>query len=517
MASSSAKPGAVHFALIFFVMLSVILGVVAYMKFNERDELASKIDAANKKAGKAEKALKQVDSEVQLLKRLAGYPEMDVGLDDEANTNTVHGAVLDQITALSKALPQVGPINNARDLANELHQRLLSVNKTVADANVVNNTNDARIQVINSDKQGIIDLHIAAKDKEIKRVQENIDEHSKIVQSKDTQISGLQGDVNSAKRLHQQDVSRLQAQLEVKDDELKKLKDLNEQINEKLEALENLTFEVADGLIRTVDQQNGLAWINLGSNHNLTRGITFSVYRKDNLGVGRRGQDDVKGAIEVTRIISGDMAECKILDQSSYEPIAKNDPIYTPLWEAGRVMRFSFVGYIDMDGDGRYSESERKQLHDIVAANGGRIDNEVGDDGELAGNGLSVHTKFLVIGEIPETQNPDPSKQGGETKIRSQFKKLNDEARMHGVRRISLNDFLAWVGYVPKQRIFRPGENYPYKLKSGAASASVNQTVGDRASSGQVSGAFGGRKSISQATSSGQTSGAFGGGNRYRK
>ncbi len=517
MASSSGKPGAVHFTLIFFVMLSVILGVVAYMKHTEREELSAKIATANKKANSAEKAVKQADSEIQLLTRLTGYPEMEVGLDDAGNPDTVHGAVNQQIAFLAKADPAMGPINNMKDIANELHQRLISVQKTSGDMNKLNDTKAVEITAINAAKDAIIQQHVDAKDKEIKRVQENIDEHAKIVQSKDDRIGTLQSDVAAAKRLHQEDVSRLQAQLEVKDEELDKLEKLNKAINEKLQAMMTETFEVADGEVRTVDQQNGLVWINLGSNHNLTRGITFSVYRKDNLGVGRQGKDDVKGSIEVTRIVSGSMAECRILDQSSYEPIAKSDPIYTPLWESGRVMKFTFCGYIDMDGDGRHSEAERKQLHDVITANGGKVDNEVGDDGELRGEGISVHTKFMVVATIPENPDPDPAQEGINTKIRKHFLEMNKEAQNHGVRRISLADFLAWIGYVPKQRIFRPGENYPYRLKSGAASASVDETVGDRASSGQVSGAFGGRKSISQSVSSGQTSGAFGGGNRYRR
>ena len=75
MAGSSGKPGAVHFTLIFFVMLSVILGVVAYMKHSEREELSAKIDSANKKAAAGDKAVKQADSEIHLLKRLT---EQDV-------------------------------------------------------------------------------------------------------------------------------------------------------------------------------------------------------------------------------------------------------------------------------------------------------------------------------------------------------------------------------------------------------------------------------------------------------
>ncbi|MDA1017138.1 MAG: hypothetical protein O3A00_22100 [Planctomycetota bacterium] len=516
MASSTGKPGAVHFALIFFVMLSVILGVVAYMYYKEYTDGVAVVNKERQNVAVKAKALKKADSEVQLLKRLTGYPELEVGLNDATNPDTVHGAVLAQIQNLSKELAPASPIDDAAKLARELHQRLVSITKTSSDREVANTAIDGRISKINAEKQKIVDDHLAAKTTAEKRTEENVTEHAKIVQTKDANITQLQSEVTTEKRLHQEDVSRLTAQLDEKAQEVERLTKLNVLIQDKLEKIDNVSFEKPDGVIRTVDQQNGLAWINLGSSDRLTRGTTFSVYTKDNLGVGRRGAEDIKGAIEVTRIVGPHMAECRILDQSHYAPISKNDPIYTPLWEAGREMRFSFAGYIDMDGDGRHSAAERKLLHDVVSSNGGKIDNELNDEGELIGKGITVHTKFLVIGTLPEGQNTDPGKVKAETDMRKQFKELNNQARMNGVRRISLSDFLSWIGYVPKQRLWRPGENYPFKLKSGAASGSTDETIGDRSSSGQVTGAVGGRKAIEQPVSSGQTSGLFGGGNRYR-
>lgn len=516
MASSSGRPGAVHFALIFFVMLSVILGVVAYMYYKEYTDGVAVVNKERQNVAAKAKALKNADSEVQLLKRLSGYPELEVGINDATNPDTVHGAVLKQIQDLSKELVPSSPIDDSASLARELHQRLVSISKTSSDREIANTVIDGRISKINAEKDKDIKLHEDAKLVAEKNTEALVTEHAKILQTKDDNINQLQSEVATEKRLHQEDVSRLTAQVEEKAEEVERLTKLNVLIQEKLEEIDNVSFEKADGLVRAVDQQNGLVWINRGSSDRLTRGTTFSVYTKDNLGVGRRGAEDIKGAIEVTRIVGPHMAECRILDQSHYAPISKKDPIYTPLWEAGREMRFSFAGFIDMDGDGRTSAAERKLLHDVVASNGGKIDNEVDDAGELIGNGITVHTKFLVIGDIPEGQDPDPTKAVAQGAVRKQFKEMNNQARMNGVRRISLSDFLSWIGYVPKQRLWRPGENYPFKLKSGAASGSTDETIGNRTSTGQVTGAVGGRKAIEQPVSSGQTSGLYGGGNRYR-
>ena len=82
------------------------------------------------------------------------------------------------------------------------------------------------------------------------------------------------------------------------------------------------------------------------------------------------------------------------------------------------------------------------------------------------------------------------------------------EARIQGVRKINLSDFLSHIGYKPKRRFWAPGMQIPWKLTGGAQSKSVGGTLGNRASSGQVSGAFG-KRILTPKTSSGQTSKIF--------
>ena len=163
------------------------------------------------------------------------------------------------------------------------------------------------------------------------------------------------------------------------------------------------SFEVADGIIRWVENSNGMVYINLGSDDKLKERTTFSVYAKDSSGIGK-GQEDIKGSIEVVRIIDAHTAAAKIVDEDLYRPMAQGDQIYSPLWTAGRAERFSFVGAMDLDNDGR---SDRGLLHQIVATAGAEIDNEVDDEGNRIppveeGGAITERTKFLVLGDIPD-------------------------------------------------------------------------------------------------------------------
>jgi hypothetical protein len=221
-----------------------------------------------------------------------------------------------------------------------------------------------------------------------------------------------------------------------------------------------------------------------------------------------KGPEDLKGAIEVTRVLGPHLAEARILDENYFEPIAIEDPIYTPVWGANQSESFAFIGLIDLDDDGR---SDREYLHDVLASVGAKIQTEVDDDGNRTGSPINERTKFLVVGEIPALEDQsDNEVKDAINRMHDHLNDLKTEAREQGVRIVTLNDFLAFMGVKPRQRVFRPGDNRPFTLKAGAQSTSTSDTIGSsRVSSGQTSGLYSKSRRIPQPTSSGQTSGAF--------
>ena len=259
--------------------------------------------------------------------------------------------------------------------------------------------------------------------------------------------------------------------------------------------------------------------MNLGSDDGLRIRTTFSVYRKGHHGVAR-GAEDIKAQIEITRILSGHSAEARILEEDIYDPIAKSDPIYTPLWSPGRTEKFAIVGLIDLDQDGIL---DRGRFHEIVSDAGAVLTHEVQDDGTRVrftrfpdewadwsdGDAeLDSDTKYLIKATIPDptlaVQDEDKEQR---SLIGAQLKRMRDEARRLGIEEINLNDFLSHIGYVPQRNLYIPGVvDRPYNLRSGAASVTTNEIVGNRAAAGQVSGIFGRSKRLKPKTSSGQTS-----------
>ena len=99
---------------------------------------------------------------------------------------------------------------------------------------------------------------------------------------------------------------------------------------------------------------------------------------------------------------------------------------------------------------------------------------------------------MVVIGRIPEiADTADPEEKANITKILERRRDLEEAARERGVRVVSLGDFLTYIGYKPHRRLFVPGSDVPYNLKSGSASPAVGETLGSsRRSSGATSGAY---------------------------
>ncbi len=510
MAAAPSKPVGYQVSVIFLSLIVVVLGTILYMEIKKNGESQKLRVASEELRKKVETALTKRDTEYEDLKKLSGNPFEAHGLGEDNDTGKVHGATLADIqkadvvepttkSAISKLLQLKVDLTSQLDKQRRdfetLQTSFLALDeqhkKTVA-------LHDQARKKAEDDLSGLV----KTKDEEVRSKQKRIEELQDLV-------NDTQNELDTEKQAHAKSVKDGKAEHD-------KLVKINEKLTDELQKLTKTSFDVADGQVRWVDNQNKLVWINLGEADNLRKRTTFSVYTKSHHGVAR-GSEDIKGAIEVTRIIDAHTAEARIIQDELYQPIAKGDPIYTPLWSPGRTESFSFVGVIDLDGDGK---SDRQRLHELIAAAGASVDNEVDDDGKRIRytkfpsafvehdentTGIDVNTKFLIIGKIPDpalaVKEEDKEKIA---RISNHRKALLEEARLQGVSWVNLNDFLSWIGYQPQRRLYQPGmEGYP--LTAGKRAAPVDKI------SSKVSGS-GSNKRIKPQTSMEKTSPLFQGG-----
>jgi hypothetical protein len=528
MAAAANKPTAVHFALVVFVMFTLVLGLVLYLYVRDYNLAAADAkkatDDLNAEKGRYNSLLAQATE----LKTLLGY-QYD-GLGAAGENNSVIGEAGKDITALGGA--QAG---------NTYKQTLANLRSTVDTLTAENQTQrdnlnraNAQLQALLANAQGRVDQHQQSQQSSEQQLQQLIAKRDELLREKDAIITKWQEDFRLVQAEKEQAKDELERVRREKDERIALLETqldvLNYQVAERVrEALRSANvpsdlvnyifgevelvlkdrFETADAEIVSVDNTTRTVWLNIGHLDGLRPQVSFSVYTSDNRGFGR-GDRDIKAKVEVTRIMDGHLSEARILEEDLFRPIAAGDPVYSPIWSAGRTEYFATVGRLDLDEDG---VSDMDLFREIVRNAGGRIGLTVDEEGvrQPANAKINAQTKFLIIGDIddPSEFSGQPEKQQLIERILAEQKALIDEARLFGVQPVRLNDFLSYIGFRPQSRLWRPGEERPFTLRQGAQSAAVDETFTDRTSSGQVSELFRRNRTGLQQSSDGNTSGLF--------
>lgn len=298
--------------------------------------------------------------------------------------------------------------------------------------------------------------------------------------------------------------SLLQQERVAWNDEREELRGFLVGLRARLRAREDLSFSKPDGLVTSVDHNVDLAFINLGFGDGLEKGTGFSVYMKNHGGVGRANTTDIKGKLEVTEILGLHRAKARILEQKTGDPIAADDPIFSPIFQAGQTMEVAIVGQINVDG------LSRPELRRLIRAAGSKVSVEVGRQGQFTdGNGneiskedalssVTTRTRFLVIGDVgdPNSSSLNPDEEAIFQLLRDNKAELELKCAGLGIYPVGLSTFLEHIGFSPKQRAWtaESGRSHPSVLVNGARSAFTNGRIGDRASSAAISGLYTDRK-----------------------
>jgi hypothetical protein len=456
------KSTGLQIALVFTVMGMIIAFVVAFLQYRAAADADAQKTAEIEKKNAAEKTLQAANANLQSLRQFLGYPNTDeVGKLDAEGENSVIGQLR---TLMARVAPGELTQPTVAATLQRVGQELDTLQKDRAAFNSQTIDLNKQILALRGEYQGMVDAHMQAQKKAEADRQDAQTSKEEVVTKKEKEVSDRQTKIQELQAENQTVHSDAIKQKDADTARITKLTTINQGLRTEKDAREKWSFEVPSGKIEWVDLDTQHVWINRGTRDNLRKGTTFSVYKQVNEGVAR-GLKDIKGAIEVTSV-DGDMAQCRITRQRISDPITKGDEIYTPLWAPGRKEKFAFVGLFDLDNDG---VNDREVLHDLVAASGGEIIDEVDDKGvrHPTNGNISVGTKFLVVGKIPDAYEAKPEDKEAYRLIGEAHKKMNQEAQEHGVRVVTIEDFLNYIGYEPGRRIWRPGVTQAWNLHQG--------------------------------------------------
>jgi hypothetical protein len=456
------KSTGLQIALVFTVMGMIIAFVVAFLQYRSAADADAQKTAEIEKKNAAEKDRQNYAANLTSLRQFLGYPNTEeIGKPEAEGENSVIGQLR---TLMARVAPGELTQPTVAATLQRVGQELDTLQKDRAALNTQTIDLNKQILALRGEYQGMVDAHTQAQKKAEADRQDAQTSKEEVVTKKEKEVNDRQAKIQELQAENQQVRSDATKQNDANTGRIGNLEKINVGLRSEKDAREKWSFEVPNGKIEWVDLDTQHVWINRGSRDNLRKGTTFSVYKQVNEGVAR-GLTDIKGAIEVTSV-DGDMAQCRITRQRISDPITKGDEIYTPLWAPGRKEKFAFVGLFDLDNDGI---PDREVLHDLVAASGGEIADEVDDKGvrHPTNGNISVGTKFLVVGKIPDAYEAKPEDKEAYRLIGEAHKKMNQEAQEHGVRVVTIEDFLNYIGYEPGRRIWRPGVTQAWNLHQG--------------------------------------------------
>jgi hypothetical protein len=196
-----------------------------------------------------------------------------------------------------------------------------------------------------------------------------------------------------------------------------------------------------DGEIRQVLSEEGLVYLNIGAKDHVTEDLRFTVYPYTGIPDSGAG----KAVIEVTNV-SGNVSECRIIEQTKDNPIIAGDLVANVVYDALRTYGFIVEGAFDVNNTGDPTMAGNKAIKDLVRRYGGRIMKEV-----------SIDTDYVILGDAPaRPRKPDDTDAPGvwnlyneRLKAFNRYREVEDQAKRLQIPRLGGKRFLDLVGYVP--------------------------------------------------------------------
>ncbi|MEI7701236.1 MAG: hypothetical protein WCK86_15665 [Planctomycetia bacterium] len=476
-----------------FVLLTFGLSVAWYMTWSHNTDVERDLAAAKKAESDAKGVINGLNQDLTSLKTTIGRPEPEVD-DIVANAKLEIAKRAGNGTTVPDTI-ESAMVTNANDRDAEkssAQERLVQLNVKIAELN----------QAAVSHQNSLKSLEDALKQKDAKLSEQETIHSEQLKQREDqidelkSQLTTVQTEFSDFREEKEREITTLREEISLQRDTLKKLRAAKF-------SLENLNFERPAGRLTFIDQNTQTAFVDIGSRDKLRVGTTFSVYSQINSGVGLPQSDkDLKGKLVITEILGPGLSRADIVDPKLGEPMAVNDPIYSPIFSPGQPLEIAIVGGLDFDGN---PGSDREEFRRIVAANGASISLEVNDEAKILGrnseqlsesdiyNSITSSTRFVLVADLGDENTQDTVQKELNNKIRAIKVKMEQAATDNGVYVLSLSRFLDYIGYSRKSLAWSPTKPFPANLPNGAKSTSVNATFGSRSSSAAISGSVSGR------------------------
>lgn len=507
--SSGESKAPLVIALAFFVLATLILGVLSYLAYADID-IARKSVADEKKKSEAASKLLATEGEKLLVYKVAfgtatdeertnlqNIPDRDLDVIRKEHTalteavkKQLDAAIAAQKAAVEKKGPDGAKVNldvAAADVfswewpegrkapdekpKNALLDQVIAFHAAnqVAKATYLNEIKVAEGKVKNAnDKVAAYDAAVASLGAEQAKVQPAIDKAIKDYQkiADDAQKALKDGSAGLRTKLTNVTTQSEEKDLVIKkkDEEIAKAAIRIADQDAKLEVKDD-PFAFDKPLGKILRRKGNVVEIDLGSTDNVRAGLTFSVQPSDTperglqsrmkMMKGENGQVPVvipKGLIEVIEVLGPNSSQCRITSEANTirDGVLVGDVLYNSAWRKGGADHVALFGIFDLDGDG---VDDIKQLTRDLTRMGVVVDAYYDLEQKKWVGQITERTIYAVEGIIP-FKNINAGESPGIITAKGAVRAGIDDARKvakdRGSKVVKLRDFFPRIGYKAK-------------------------------------------------------------------
>jgi hypothetical protein len=464
------------YALIAFVALFIIAATVAvifYLKFEEQRGLT---EAAQKRLGEiaSPSELQKIGTLVgseqagrSRLKSMLDYvdrmvslivPEVPGETSAEVKVNEATTKVREMVAALVGKNPDLNDIDPNAALLQVTEKLNASLQNTrTAEAAAKGQLETLQSRFDDAMKAGLEKERVLLAEKEkfqqqFEKARSGYDEIKALLEKKtDAQVKDLYGKLDQ-ERAGRDEINKqlLKTQAEFKAAEERIQRILKENVwpvqpppDKQVAAFE------PDGKVILVDSQAKIVHINLGGDDRVYRGLTFSVYDK-NQPIPRDGKG--KAEIEVYNV-GESVSAARIIRSEPKNPIVVEDIVANLIWDSKKTNTFVVAG--DFDLNGIKGTDALEKIRGLVEKWGGKVADSV-----------SINTDFVILGTPPdvpqkptlaETETYPNAMEKYERAVErlANYKQIQSQAEALSIPILNADRFLYFIGY--KTQAGKPG------------------------------------------------------------
>jgi hypothetical protein len=473
MAAANESQG-LKIAVAAFIALTVILTVTSYFLYSAYSASEAKLQAANDELGKKNQAASLAITQYDEVRTKVGtkaaehdQAKEEIGSHFKKIDQRLDGLINTVNTAVSKAQAEGAQGTELEDAKQNVQKIIASFrsepNKTYISSldrleelmeNLSLLTTELSLNYVNLRKslessttvaKQQVDVQTKAAEKsqaDVLGEQNKHEEERKILLTK---VGELQG----ANDKQATEVANKESKIRQQEEDFKNQREtLTSIIREQRDALEKkeLILDRPDGYVTYVDYERREILVNLTRRQGARPQMKMTIFDAASPGIPT---EKPKGNIELIAI--GDQFSSARITKtnSTIDPIRVGDIVYSAAWSPNQPMRFALVGKIDVNRDGR---DDRQELKRMISEAGGTVDFDLppADLGKETGT-LSPRIDWYITDDrmpLRDTYaNKSASAEVAQEVLNKRVGAVTKEARLNGIRPMTIERLLAFLGY----------------------------------------------------------------------